>query len=331
MPLFLELVRQVSEREPELARDALAGLRAYETPPRPERPSPNPEIARAGGASLRDHGGSGPPAVLIPSLINPPRILDLDEQVSLTAAIAGMGRRCLLLDWGPADQRSDLDVAGHVEQLLLPLLRSMNEPAALIGYCLGGTMAIAAANLIECERVATLAAPWNFARYPEPSRTALNDMWRRSEASARALGALPMEVLQAAFWSLDPERTVRKFAEFGRLDPQSPEATRFIALEDWANEGEPLPFPAARELIEDLFACDLPGSGQWTVGGTAVDDGLAMPLLNLTAERDRIAPASTAPGGAASGIPSGHVGMIVGSARNRLHEELARFLDPACR
>jgi polyhydroxyalkanoate synthesis regulator protein len=30
LPLFLELVREVSERDPELARAALAGLRAYE-------------------------------------------------------------------------------------------------------------------------------------------------------------------------------------------------------------------------------------------------------------------------------------------------------------
>ena len=68
LPLFLELVRQVSEREPELAREALIGLRAYETAPRAERPVPRPEIARIRGASLRDHGGDGPPAVLIPSL-----------------------------------------------------------------------------------------------------------------------------------------------------------------------------------------------------------------------------------------------------------------------
>ena len=100
----------------------------------------------------------------MPSLINPPRILDLDEDVSLAAAIALMGRRSLLLDWGSAHQRAELDIAGHVEQLLLPLLRSIGEPAALIGYCLGGTMTIAAATLTECEQVITLAAPWRFAR-----------------------------------------------------------------------------------------------------------------------------------------------------------------------
>jgi polyhydroxyalkanoate synthase len=331
LPLFLELVRQASERDPELARDALTGLRAYEEAERVTRPAPRPEVARIGGAALRDHGGSGPPAVLIPSLINPPHILDLDPEVSLADAVAAMGRRALLLDWGDARERSELDVGGHVERLLLPLLREVGEPAALIGYCLGGTMAIAAATLTACERVATLAAPWHFARYPDASRQALQDMWKHSRGSAQALGALPMEVLQAAFWSLDPDRTVRKFAQFGKLDPASAEAARFVALEDWANEGEALPYHSARELIEDLFGRDLPGTGEWRVGGQAVAEALTAPALHLTAERDRIAPAATAPSGMTAGIASGHVGMIVGSARQRLHAELGAFLDPACR
>ena len=326
MPLFLELIREVSERDPLLASDALAGLRVYERAPRRERPPAKPEIARMRGAALRDHGGDGPPVLLVPSLINPPRILDLDEQVSLTAAIAGMGRRTLLLDWGEANERSELSVAGHIEELLLPLLRSIGEPVALVGYCLGGTMAIAAANLIEVERLATLAAPWNFAGYPERSSRALQDMWRHSKGSAQVLGALPMEVLQAAFWSLDPQRTVRKFAEFGRLDPTSADALRFIELEEWANQGEPLPFSAAKELVEDLFECDVAGTGAWTVAGRTMSDALDVPALHLTAERDLIAPPQTAACGDVVAIPSGHVGMIVGSARTRLHAELRRFL-----
>src|SRR6266576_156216 len=83
----------------------------HERAPRRERPPPKPEIARVRGAALRDHGGDGPPALLVPSLINPPRILDLDEAISLTAAMARMGRRALLLDWGKANQRSELSVA----------------------------------------------------------------------------------------------------------------------------------------------------------------------------------------------------------------------------
>jgi polyhydroxyalkanoate synthase len=322
LPLFLELVRDVSARDPGLARDALAGLRAYEEAPRRPRAARKPEVARVRGAALRDHGGSGRLVVLVPSLINPPRILDLDEQVSLTGAIARIGCRALLLDWGKAEDRAGLTVAGHVEELLLELLRSIGEPVALIGYCLGGTMAIAAANLEPVERLATIAAPWNFAAYPEPSRRALHDMWRHSEPAARQLGALPMEVLQASFWSLDPERTVRKFAEFGRLDPASADARRFVELEEWANEGEPLPYAAAKELIEGLFGEDLPGSGRWIA-----EDKLTVPALHLTAEHDRIAPAATAPAGERAAIRSGHVGMIVGSARTQLHQALAAFLS----
>ena len=151
--------------------------------------------------------------------------------------------------------------------------------------------------------------------------------------AAEGLGAMPMEVLQSAFWSLDPQRTVDKFAKFSRLDPDSASARRFVALEDWANEGEPLPIPAARELIEDFFGGNAPGTGRWLVAGKPVTDDLSLPMLHCTASGDRITPAAAAPGSAGDvvNLDSGHVGMIVGSARGELHGRLAAFLDPACR
>ena len=321
----------LAERDPDLARAALDGLSAYESAPRPPPAAPRREVARCGPVRLRDHGGAGPPAVLIPSLINPPHVLDLDAQVSLAAAIAGMGRHVLLLDWGEAGERLALSVSGHVEQLLVPLLGEIGEPAALVGYCLGGTMALAAANLAPAERVVTLAAPWHFSAYPSEARSNLQRLWRGSRPAAEALGALPMEVLQAAFWSLDPERTVSKFARFAALDPASAEARRFVQLEDWANQGEPLPCAAAAELIEHLFGADLTGTGRWSVAGTTIRDRLAASALHFTAGGDRITPAAAAPRGETVRIAAGHVGMIVGSARERLHAGLRGFLDPACR
>jgi polyhydroxyalkanoate synthase len=241
-----------------------------------------------------------------------------------------MGRQVLLLDWGEARERADLDVSGHVEQLLLPLLGELGEPAAMVGYCLGGTMAIAAANLAPAERVVTLAAPWRFAAYPNDAREGLQSMWRQSKAAAEALGALPMEVLQAAFWSLDPERTVTKFASFAALDPASAEARRFVQLEDWANQGEPLPCAAAAELIEGFFGEDAPGSGRWSIGNTTMTDRISSPALHFTADRDHITPAASAPAGETVQIPAGHVGMVVGRAREELHAGLRRFLAPTC-
>lgn len=331
LPLFLDLVRLASESEPELAAKALKGLAKYEQAERAKGRAERPAIATLGPASLRDCGGSGATVVLVPSLINPPHVLDLDSEVSLAAAIAGTGKKALLLDWGSAAERRDLDLGGHVEQFLAPLLGTLDEPPAVVGYCLGGTMAIAAANLAPVDRVATVAAPWCFSAYPAAARRSLQSLWENARPAAKTLGALPMEVLQGAFWSLDPMRTVAKFAPFADRDPASDSARRFVALEDWANEGEPLPFPTARELIEDLFGRDLPGLGRWRVAGRVISDGLDCPLLNVIASQDRIAPAEAAPAGQAVQIDAGHVGMVVGSARSQLREALAKFLAAPCR
>jgi len=325
------MVRAAGERDPETARAALEGLAQYERMPRIATRVAPPIAAQHGAATLYDCGGDGASVILVPSLINPPDILDLDADVSLAGAVSRMGRRSLLLDWGPARERGELDVGGHVERLLIPLIGQVRETPALIGYCLGGTMAIAAANLAHVERVATVASPWRFSDYPERSRQSLLALWSQARSAAASLQALPMEVLQGAFWSLDAARTAKKFADFARVDPTSPEARRFAVLEDWANEGEPLPLPAARELIEDFFGADLPGKGKWEVAGKPVTDAIPVPLLSCTAAHDRIAPSASGPRGIVREIPAGHVGMIVGSARRQLHEALRSFLDPACR
>ncbi len=333
LPLFLQLVAMLSEDDPEFAAQALEGLGRYERSPRPDPPPLRPAIARCGTATLRDCGGTGPAVVLVPSLINPPRVLDLDDGASLAQGLAAGGRRALLVDWGKAADRQELDLGGHVAELLVPLLEQVDEPPALVGYCLGGTLAMAAAQLLPLERVATLAAPWHFSAYPQSSRQSLGRLWEAAKPTARQLGVLPMEVLQSAFWSLDPKRTVSKFARFAQLGDDSRSAARFVALEDWANEGEPLPFPAARELIEDFFGDDLPGKGKWKVGGIAATDALACPALHITARDDRIAPFQSAPGGQTLQIGAGHVGMVVGSARSELHAAINDFLaaEPARR
>jgi polyhydroxyalkanoate synthase len=132
-----------------------------------------------------------------------------------------------------------------------------------------------------------------------------------------------MEVLQSAFWSLDPDRLVAKFARFGALPEQAPERRRFVTLEDWANGGEPLPLPAARELVEDLFGNDLSGRRQWHGGAFP-----GCPMLHVTAAADRIVPAATAAPGHRLDCPSGHVGMIVGRAAPKLlHAPMLSWLE----
>ena len=333
LTLFLDLLRRETAGDAKRMERALAGLRAYQEAPRAPPPEPMPALMEIHGAALRDYGGSGPPVLFIPSLINPPSVLDLNPEKSLLRWLSHQGFRVLLLDWGwDAAARRELSVAGHVEEIALPFIASLDEPPLLAGYCLGGTMAVAAAALRKVRGLATIAAPWHFAGFPGDAKAALAGLWRSSEAAVQAMGLLPMEVLQTAFWSLDPGRNVSKFERFAELDPGSPQATAFVALEDWANDGPPIPQAAAREMFEALFRDDRSGAGEWRVGGSAMDPSrLACPLFNIVSTRDRIVPRETAiRAGERLDLDQGHVGMVVGGrAVETLWRPLAAWLSRA--
>ena len=331
--MFIALLRSETAKNPARRSVALAGLRAYQRAARPAPRTPKPAIAAAGRAQLRDYGKSGggsrQPVVFVPSLINPPQVLDLARGNSLLRWLARQGMRPILLDWGapgPEDHAQDIDA--HIEAMLLPLLATLDRPPVLVGYCLGGTMALAAAGLVPVAGVATIAAPWHFAGYGD-AMGPVSALWDEAHLACQQLGLVPMEVLQSGFWQLDPARTIAKFERFARLAPGSAEARAFVALEDWANGGAPLTFAAGRQLFDDFLVSDLPGAGRWEIGGRQVDPGaLDCPAISFVSTTDHIVPAASAARfGEVREMAIGHVGMIVGGrARAALWEPLRDWI-----
>ena len=323
------MLRSETAGDPDRRARALTGLRAYQGAPRlPRTPLPDP-VARDGRIALRDYGGTGRPVVVIPSLINPPFVLDLSPENSLLRWLAGQGLRVLLIDWGtPAPDDRAMDLGDHA-QAAARLCATLDEPPLLVGYCLGGTIALATAGFGPVVGIALIATPWHFGGFGDATRAAIADQWTIAQPTAERMGLVPMEFLQAMFWQLDPGRTVDKFVTFVDLDPASAKAQAFIALEDWANAGAPLPYAAGRELFDDLFDADLPGSGRWQVGDRRASASHDVPMVEFVAQSDRIVPADSAIGLPDRRIvPAGHVGMIVGGrGRSVLWEPLARWLS----
>jgi len=133
---------------------------------------------------------------------------------------------------------------------------------------------------------------------------------------------VPVDTLQLLFAGLDPYIAVRKFLNFARLDPGSRRAEDFVALEDWLNDGVPLPAAVARTCFYDWYGRNTTAQGLWKVAGRPVDPGeVACPSLVVVPERDRVVPPPSAaalgaalPSAAVWRPPLGHIGMVASRA-----------------
>ena len=183
---------------------------------------------------------------------------------------------------------------------------------------MGGLLALALAQRrqpqVAC--LALLATPWDFAaeRPIPPGLLRFFDEWLSTSAAA----ALPVELVQSLFFMLDPFLAQRKFVRFAALDPTGAEARSFVALEDWINDGVPLPIGVARECLGSWYGDNMPGRGLWQVAGTKVrPQQFRRPTLVVIPGRDRIVPplsaeplAAAIPNAEVMRPPLGHIGMM---------------------
>jgi len=269
--------------------------------------------------------------IFVPSLINPATILDISADRSLLRWLATQGLHPYLVDWGDVtpEQRAD-SIGDHISRLLVPLIERIGAPVHMVGYCLGGTMALAAAQLIPTRSLTLIAAPWRFAHYSPEARETVAQIWSNVGEAAEQIGVVPVEVLQTMFWHIDPRGTVGKYARFADAAPDSSAFDLFIRMEQWANSGAPLPYAAARDLFVNFIAHDLPGSGRWQIDGQIISPTRTpCPTLEIVSRTDRIVPAATATQQFHRlTLDRGHVGMITGSqAKSQLWEPLREWLS----
>ncbi|MCQ4161040.1 alpha/beta fold hydrolase [Roseomonas sp. GC11] len=317
-------------------RALIAGLAAYRRHPYTRQMPPPPVLWQEGDSRLLDYGGSGPAVLVIPSLVNRAEVLDLMPGHSLLRWLAASGQRVLLLDWGwPGEAERGFTltdyVAGRLERALsAPALRPLGA-LALVGYCMGGLLALGAA-LRRPDRLrglALLATPWDFHAGDTATRNralALAALLPGLEPLLQAQGALPVDVIQTLFAGLDPWSIAAKFRAFAGMDPDSPRAHLFVALEDWLNDGIPLAAPVAREALGGWYGRNETAHLRWRIAGAVVDPAaLEVPAFVAVPRADRIVPPESAialglrlPGAQLRVVEAGHIGMAAGGRAETL-------------
>ena len=320
----------------------LDAIAAYRRHPYRRPPDGAGTVWSDGTTRLLAYGdGAGRPLLLVPSLVNRHYVLDLPPGRGLVSHLVRAGYDPYTVDWGrPGEVERGFDltdyVAGRLEGALDAVLDATGARPGVVGYCMGGLLALALAGRrrrdLSC--LVLLATPWDFSIGPAP---ALVGLWKPMLDSALdALGELPTDIVQAMFYALDPMTVVRKFLKFAEMDKTGPEAEAFVALEDWINDGVPLAAPVAREALFGWYGGNAPARRAWRIAGRPVDPaGIDLPCLSSIPSRDRIVPpassaalAAALPRSDALRVPLGHIGMAASAgARARAWEPMAAWLD----
>ncbi|TAE34242.1 MAG: alpha/beta hydrolase [Alphaproteobacteria bacterium] len=271
-----------------------------------------------------------PLILCIPSLINRNYILDLSEHLSLMRYLAQQGYRVCMVDWGvPQSHDADCSASDYISEYLEPMMYSLyatySMPITLMGYCVGGLLALACAqhNPHWVKRMVLMATPWDFSHHATAKTGTGAYQAATIEAWCRAEPLLPGAYVSWLFYLADPMRCADKYTHFASLDDTSEAYHRFIAVEHWVNDTVPLTRAFARTCLIEWAVHNSTHRLQWKIQGETVRPAeISTPTLIIAPKRDHIVPSASAcalaqllPHVDVMNPDSGHIGMIIGGNR----------------
>lgn len=277
--------------------------------------------ARAEGVAYRT------PVVLVPSLINRWYVLDLMPGKSFAEFLVAQGHDVYVVDWGtPGDEDRYLSFDDVCDRYLG---RAFRVPARLagarphvLGYCLGGTLAVihAAARPEHVATLTAIAAPVGF------HDEGLLSVWCRTRSFdvgtlVSAWGNVPWQLMQTAFHLLRPTLSLSKAVNAVERMWNNQSLDGFFALETWGNDNVSLPGEWYRTYVEELYRQNRLIEGTLTLSGKPARlDRIKCPVLAVTFEHDNIVPWRSASvllervagqDNERIHLPGGHVGAMV--------------------
>ena len=285
------------------------------------------------------------PIVCIPALISRSYILDLSPGLSLIEALCNAGHDVYLIDWGVmSDEDAALSLEAVVCQYIGKALErvesfSRRQDLTLLGYCMGGTLALMASALRKSsadENLIMLAAPYDFEAGGILARWC-QKRYLDVDRITQVFGTVPAHIVETVFTMLRPTAKTRAALAFGGAYKNEDSARAFAAMDRWANDWVAFPGAAARQWVQWFYQENRLQSRGVALNGTTIDprDVNAAALI-VAAPGDAIVPAdSSRPVRYALGsrdityseVGGGHIGMVASRiGRSELFPLLTEWL-----
>lgn len=286
------------------------------------------------------------PVFLCPPLINRAYILDLRPGASFVEYLLGEGHDVFLLDWGawgPEDRGIDLTalVTRYIPRALREAARDAGEPVTLLGYCIGGALAVCYLALHPDDPVKNLVlftAPIDFADAGKFGRWTAKGVFP-IESMRDTFDTVPGELVGLGANLLNPVSsylgTYLQLSE--RMREPGFDARAWQSMYRWVNEGTPFPSAAYYQWITEFYQGNKLVQDRLVMDGQAVRlRAIRLPALNVAATADTIAPRPTtsavldkigSPDREELLVKGGHVGIVVGrSAKQDLWPKVGDWL-----
>ncbi len=272
----------------------------------PTRPTPHDVVWRQGTVELSRYRNDAvryaDPIVMFIGLVSRSYILDLRRDNSLTKRLLDAGFDVYVLDWGTptaADAQNTLET--YTQRFLPRALRaalheSNAERASILGYCMGGNLALLgmATQRLPVGALVTMATPVDFTALP-----GLAGVVRERSIDPNKLfdwtGNVPAEYIASFFRARKPTADVPNLARLWENLWNEQYVESHQAMARWAREHVPFPGATYRQVADQWFDRNGFMTGSMRLAGKRVDlRKIDVPMLSVLATRDDLVPPEAA-------------------------------------
>jgi polyhydroxyalkanoate synthase len=265
-----------------------------------------------------DRRRRGAPVLLVPPLAAPAICFDLRRGCSLAEHLVVGGRRTYLLEYGEIEYGNrNLGLEHWIEDVIPAAVRAAAQdagrPVRVIGWCLGGIMALLAHAMereLPIEAAALVASPFDFGRVPLVAPLRPIDAVTRGQLVTqlyRVLGGAPAPVVKRGYQLAGIDKYLMKPWTMVSNSGDRDLLAQIEAVDAFMGRMHAYPGRTFGQLYHRFFRTNDLADGKLALTDRTIDlADVTIPLLAIAGRGDGIAP-----------VPAcHHVGDLVPNARS---------------